>query len=262
MKSTWQADGLVRVESDNVDRYKRNFLQQVVCEFRFPILMELGDPKPPVQFVNALRKDYPILEMGNEVTLGIGGGATGSNHVHTMRSAKKTSSVSIKQSSLSIETSSYKEFADMKKQIMRVAKAAIPVIDSNFFTRIGLRYINVIDCEDDPVRGWINPALVAPLQASAFFGINEYAGKVSLLTEDGGCLLQHGLKFKPNDGEGDIIPQYFIDIDTFRNEVELDDVEHALAAMHQQAFNIFDWSIGDLARDHLVAENLTKKQRR
>lgn len=253
------AGQLFTAHSSNVDRYKRNFLRQAVCELRFPTLMELGDSKPPAGLVNALRKEYPYLELGNEVTLSMGSGANGSNHVHTMRSAKLTWAVSVKQSSLTIETSAYTEFAEMKKRVLHIVSAAAKIIDSDFFTRVGLRYINVIDTGTDPADGWVNPTLVEPIKQGVFLNVQEFAGKILLGAPDGGCLVQHGIRVKPAVRDEPVAPEYYIDIDSFRSEISIDEVGATLDNMHVQAFDVFDWSIGPKSREYLMAEKLPKQ---
>lgn len=253
MSTTWVADSLVRTHSENVNRYKRNFLQQVVCELRFPTLMELGEARPPAALVAALRKEYPHLELAREVTVNINSGSSGSNHSHIFRSAKLTWTVSLKQSALSIETTAYTDFAHMKERVLRVIEAAHKIIDSDFFTRVGLRYINLIDSGTNPAEGWVNSDLVAPIRPGRFQGIHEYAGKLQLAAPDGGCLLQHGIRLKqPYKGET-LPPDYLLDIDVFRNEVAVGDSGTVLDAMHAQAFDIFDWALGPNAREHLSA---------
>lgn len=252
MNPTWNADSLVAVHSKNVDRYKRNFLRQAVCELRFPTLMELGEPRPPASFVKALRKKYTSHELANEVTLGIGSGTAGTNHKHVFRSSKLTWAVSLKQNSVSIETNSYTEFANMRERVLEIVEAASKIIDSDFFTRVGLRYINVIDPGVDPLDGWVNPDLVNPLLSRNFTGVQDYVGRLQLAADDGGCLLQHGLRFPEQRRKEEIVsPGYLLDIDTFRNEVSLNDTDAALAAMHTQAFDIFDWAIGPKTCDYL-----------
>lgn len=255
MSSRWNADDLVSVRSENLDRYKRNFLKQAVCELRFPTLMELGDPKPPVALVAALRKEYPHLELANEVTIGIGGGIPGSNNTHIFRSGKLTWTVSLKQSALSIETTAYAGFPTMKERVLSVVNAASKIIDSDFFTRVGLRYINVIDSGEDPADGWVNPDLVRPLLSRQFSGVHEYAGRMQLVADDGGCLLQHGVRLKQPQRDGKAVaPEYLLDIDSFRNEVAVTDIELALDTMHAQVFDVFDWAIGAKARQYLSEE--------
>ena len=90
-----------------------------------------------------------------------------------------------------------------------------------------MRYINVIDADDaDPTNGWINPEIVQPLLVRKFTGIQEYAGRLQLNTDDGGCLLQHGIRLKQplRDGKTQY-PEYLLDIDVFRNDVSLADAE-------------------------------------
>jgi uncharacterized protein (TIGR04255 family) len=251
MTSAWIADSLVKIKSTNVDRYRRNFLRQAVCELRFPTLMELGEAKPPAALVQALRKEYPHLELGNEMTIGMGGMSNETNYVHTMRTSKMDWSVSLKQSALTVETSSYSDYAEMKARVLKVVEAAKKVIDSDFFTRVGLRYINVIDTGFDPADGWINPILVAPLRGHTFSGIQEFAGKLLLSATDGGCQLQHGIRLKPNVKGEAVAPEYFIDIDSFRGEMSVDDVGNALESMHAQAFSVFDWCIDEKSREYL-----------
>lgn len=263
MTPKWDADSLVKVHSENIDRYKRNFLRQAVCELRFPTLMELGDSRPPAALVSALRKEYPHLELSNEVTLGIGSGAAGSNNAHIFRSSKRNWAVSLKKSALSIETTSYTEYAQLKERILHVVKAASKIIDSDFFTRVGIRYINIIDSgTNDPQDGWVNTNLTAPILSGYFEGVRDYAGKLQLTAEDGGCLLQHGIRWKPHAGgasEDNSPPQYMLDIDTFRNDVMVENTEAAIDSIHAQAFDVFDWAIGPKAREYLSTANAAKK---
>ena len=134
--------------------------------------------------------------------------------------------------------------------------AAAKVIDSNFFTRIGLRYINVIDAQNtDLIDGWINPKLVQPLLSHKFAGIQDYAGRLQLISDDGGCLLQHGIRPKQSHRDGKTqFPEYLFDIDAFRNDVSVSDTESALDVMHIQAFDVFDWCLGTKAREYLSSK--------
>jgi uncharacterized protein (TIGR04255 family) len=48
-----------------------------------------------------------------------------------------------------------------------------------------------------------------------------------------------------------VIPEYAIDIDSYRSEVEAANVAAALDAMHTQVSTVFDWAISDKARNYL-----------
>lgn len=259
MSARWKADDLVLTRSQNENRFKRNFLKQAVCELRFPTLMELGEQRPPSSFVKALRKDYPHLELNNEVTLGLGTGNAGSSNIHIFRSAKLNWSVSLKQNALSIETTAYSGFDNLRERVLQVVDAAEKIIDSDFFTRIGLRYINVVKSGDEDVAKWINPFLIAPITSESFGGINEFGGRMQLLAEDGGCLLQHGIQFSNSMPDTPPKPDYLIDIDTYRSEVSLSNTAASIDIMHRQAFDIFDWALTDTARIFLSEDIKSRK---
>jgi uncharacterized protein (TIGR04255 family) len=262
MSTQWQADSLVLTRSENLGRFKRNFLRQAVCELRFPTLMELGEQRPPASFVKALRKDYPHLELNNEFMLGVGANNNTPNNVHIFRSAKLNWSITLKQSALTIETTAYAGYEGFRERIKKVIEAAEPVIDSDFFTRIGLRYINTVHSYDEEITDWINPALTAPLTSEIFTGISDFGGRMHIAADDGGCIFQHGINFPQSASDSLPKPDFLLDIDTFRSEVTLPDALSAIDIMHRQAFDIFDWSLTERARAHLSDTNSTKGARK
>jgi len=247
-RTTWEADSLVKRKSEQAAEYKQSFLRQAVCEFRFPTLMELGGKHPPAVFVAALRRDYPHLEIGDEVALDLAG-ESGCNNTHIFRSTELSWTVSLKLNSFSIETTKYTNHDEMRARVLRVVEAAAKIIDADFFTRVGLRYVNVIDSgAEDPVEGWVNSELTGPLLSARFQGIQDYASRLQLAAPDGGCLIQHGLRL----AEGiQVPPTYIVDVDAFRTGVAIADTSDVFEAMHQQASEVFDWALGESARKYL-----------
>lgn len=250
MTDKWSADNLVSRQSPNGGKFSQNFLQKAVCEFRFPTLLDLGSGKPPASFARALRKDYPILEAANEFTFSIGNAAAESSHSHIFRSSNGKWTVALKDNSVAIESLAYPGFPAFRARLVSIIAAASEFIDSEFFTRVGLRYINEISPPDDPIRGWINPSLVAPLLEGVVSGVNEYSGRLQLRAEDGGCLLQHGIVVAERKDES-LKVSYKIDIDCYRNETKVSDAIAAVDRLHTQGFNLFDWALGEASRSHL-----------
>ncbi len=244
------ASDLVAIRAQSEKGFSRSFLRTVVCEFRFPTLMELGGDKPPASLVKALRHEYPILDFSNEVTLHLGSAAQGTAKAHLLRSSRGGWLISLRDSAISLEAKNYPGFDEFRRRVEAVVSASAEVIDAEFFTRVGLRYVNAITQTDNPVAGWVNGDLVAPVASGAFFGISESSGRLTLGADDGGCVLQYGLKAS-SDKDDNLSVEYLIDIDTHRTDVPVSDAMSIVDSLHAQAFSIFDWALGDKAKAYL-----------
>ncbi len=247
----------VKSKSQNVDRYKRSFVTQTICELKFPTLLELAEARPPPKFANALRKSYPTLEAGREVKINLGQGTTESIQAHIFRALKGGWVATLKHSSASIEGSRYDGYPDLKRRVKQLVDAALPVIDAEIWTRVGLRFVNVIQGDDgqDLIRGWVNPALVAPIISDDFNKIGGYGGVLQLGGDEAGIVLRHQLQIGSldNDGQAPSL-KYMLDIDTFRTGVLIEDTLDVLDELHAQSFDFFDWSLGEGARELLMSE--------
>ena len=51
--------------------YTKNPLESVICQLRFPVILRIG-AKPPVEFQEALRKDYPLFREIPPLDIGTG----------------------------------------------------------------------------------------------------------------------------------------------------------------------------------------------
>ena len=221
-----------------------NFVRTVVCELRFPLLMELGSGNPPKSFVAAVRKNYPQLEHVEEIAVGIGGPGQAAG-VHIFRSLTRDWSVSLKQSAVLIEAKRYPGYDKFSERVKEVVAAASPVIDSDFWTRVGLRYINDIplaDTELARLHEKLNPALIQGLSRGVFRGVNQYSGLIVGGMENGGYRLQHELR-QEKSSRGTVELGYRVDVDVWRSEIPLADTLDVLDSMHEEAFAIFDWAL-------------------
>ena len=250
MVDTLKANELFLARSANVLRYKRSFLRQAVCELRYPTLLQFGDRTPPAALVNLLRKEYPYVEQSTEFSVHSRGGATEPVFSHVFKSSKANWVVTFRTNLMTIETSNYVEYDQLRERILKVVEQVKHIIDTEFFTRVGLRYINVVPCSAEPipqVHTWINNILIGPLVGGVARGVREYAGRIVLSGEDGGALLQHGIQIRPDSNK----PDYLIDVDSFRNEISLGELGPTLDDAHRQGFDIFDWALTEKSRQFL-----------
>jgi uncharacterized protein (TIGR04255 family) len=234
-------------------RYARNFLQQVVCELRFPTLFELNDKVPPEHFARALRKKYP--HHSHQVQeINVNGDSVDRSHVHVFQSKALDFSVTLRPSAITLEATKYQSFEDLVNRIDTVLELAPDVIDSDFFTRIGLRYINAIpmnigDAPADvtPFKGWVRDELVAPLFGASLGTVSEYAGRIGGTSDFGGYMLRHGI----GQNSKTLRQDYVLDFDFWQEPVELAEAIATIRTLHAHQFTMFDWSLGPKAKEYL-----------
>jgi uncharacterized protein (TIGR04255 family) len=225
--------------------YARNFIRLAVCELRFPTLFEIESETPPLALAKALRREYPTHEL-LKYSVSIGAPVTPSNG-HVFRSKKGRWTVTLRASALSVETSDYASFDELAQRMGFVLKAAEGTIDTDFFTRVGLRYINVLPCEPERAADWINPALVGPLAAGTYGSVHEYWQRVQGPTAVGGYTFHHGVQVVP----GAPAREYLLDFDFFKEDVPVAETLDVVRKLHQLEFSMFRWSLGPKAEEFL-----------
>jgi uncharacterized protein (TIGR04255 family) len=230
-------------------RYARTFLRMVVCELRFPTLFELDDRRPPSAFAMAVRRSYPLHEMAQ--TFGLGTADMTRGMQHEFRTQAKDWVLTLRQDAVVLQTTAYTTFDDFLARLKAVIVAAVPVIDTPFFTRVGLRYINHVPfAKNGTVKGWINSDLVGALSAGHYGQPFEHNGRVIGRALTGQYILQHG--YKVND-DFNRAPTYVIDCDMSHENVLIDEVATLLPKLNQHAVDLFHWALGDEAKAYLAA---------
>jgi len=223
--------------------FSQNFIKTAVCEFRFPTLHEIDGPKPPLAFAKALRKDYPT----HSIMSGVNVSPTNVDRstTHVFKSKKGQWAVNLRPSTLSLETSRYDSFDDFEKRIADLVAACQSFIDSDFFTRVGIRYVNMLPYDRSKISDWINPTLVRNLESGIFGDATEHSQQVRGTTDEGGFFLNHGLGA---DGEK---VGYGVDLDFYADDVEVTDAMEVVRKLHVRQYDLFMWVLGDGAKQKL-----------
>lgn len=225
--------------------YKSNFIKTAVCELRFPTLLELENT-PPIKFQSALRKLYPFYSEPQTVSLNLGGASPPGKRYH-FESKKRDWTIVLKSSSLSIETNKYTDFDDFKDRFATMLDAVGGFLDTDFFTRVGLRYINSIplpgkDMDRNDLGKWINPVLVSPLKSGELGTLSTFQCELNGYIEGGKYIFRHG--FAPPISQEKESLSYVLDYDYFIEGVEYDDVHAVIKRFNGQNFSLFKWSLG------------------
>lgn len=234
------------VERIDHQHFGTNFIRTAVCELRFPTLHEIDNDKPPLRFAHMLRKEYPAHVVASGVNVTPAALARNRAHVFTSRNALWT--INLSTQALSLETSRYDSFRDFEARIRQLIEASLSFIDTDFFTRIGIRYVNVLPYERSTIAEWVNPSLVANLAVGLYGDCTEYSQAIRGTTEVGGYLFQHGIGQSNNLST---TPSYGLDFDFYAENIEVKGAMSVIEALHTREYEMFIWSLGDQAKAHL-----------
>lgn len=232
------------VPSVEAKAFRRNLVKLATCELRFPILLEY-EKEPPSHLQRKLRKAYPHYEKNVSLTLHPGQGSTEETRFF-FRSKRRDWAVTFRANAIAIETNTYTDYDDFRERIDAIVSIATEVIDSDFFTRVGLRYVNYLPVSQPEAGGWLNADLAAPLVKGIWGDVDQAWQEVHGVTPEGQYSLRHGY---PQRDSG-----YILDLDIFQTDVEVTDLESVLARLNGEAYSLFSWCIGPKAREHMQAD--------
>lgn len=219
-------------------RYERNFIKTCVCELRFPFLLEL-ETKQPTKLQKSLRKEYPIYEAQSTLEVGSAPDLKKENR-YVFRTKGEDWSVALRAFSVALETTNYKDFGDFTKRLQFMIEKCLPLLDTDFYTRVGLRYINAIPLEDGEIEGWVNSSIHQPLVEGAYGDVSRYLTEVRGKTECGQYTFRHGIDPEVKDN----VRRYMLDYDYYMENVSINDALDLVSKFNEINFSFFSWSIG------------------
>jgi uncharacterized protein (TIGR04255 family) len=141
-----------------VDRviYKINPLDRVICQLRFPPILKI-DNEVPAGFQEQVRSTFPLYAEKVELVREIEFKPQSFEKPLTIQSPERTTShrnhqfisedgnwtLNLTRTYLSITTTKYRMWEEFYERFVDPLKALIEVYSPSFFTRIGLRYIDI-----------------------------------------------------------------------------------------------------------------------
>ena len=245
--------------------YRKNPLQSVICELRFPPILRI-ESALPAQFQDEIRGDFPLFnDGGNRGELALPAtieqlipqdlrqalNAT-DKRPYEFVSRDRTWTVSLSRDSVALQAKAYKCWEDFARRLDLIVNSFITVYTPDSFSRLGLRYQNAIDrkaleLDDMPWCELISPEVLGLLgKPDHETWVAEQNGVFSVALNDAGDFIRvsYGLARggeAPDDG-----PVYLLDNDLFTsNEVpaEVNDVASRASEFNRLNRNFFRWCI-------------------
>ena len=246
--------------------YGKKPSEEVILQLRFPTILRV-DAEPPASFQEVIRNEYPNFQEKSQAGLPpgfppqisrlLGGGFTfGIAKAYEFISSDKLWTVHLDRDSLTLTTRDYTRWEEFKKRFGLPFKALCEVYRPLHFSRIGLRYRDVIDRDklglaESPWSELLNHHVAAELASSEISSLIQQAAHQVVIRDPNGKMqvfLQHGLS-QPNPESQNC---YFIDGDfSVDTETGIDDAQVAFDAFNSEARRLFRWCISKKLHDAL-----------
>jgi uncharacterized protein (TIGR04255 family) len=132
--------------------YNQTPLREVICQFRFPPILRV-EAQTPADFQDRVRDRFPLLERSQPISANILAqlpndllNALGSpiNDTSYIFRADDGSHLTLTPESLALTVTAYTRWEDFRATLVPALDALIEIYRPAYFTRVGLRYLNVI----------------------------------------------------------------------------------------------------------------------
>jgi uncharacterized protein (TIGR04255 family) len=242
--------------------YEINTLNQVICQVRFPPILKI-DSHLPDSYQETIRKNYPFFnerfeaknqipkELADIIPADLDHILSSKNKVYEFVSVNKDWVVTLTRASLALTTGSYISWKDFRAHLEEPLSQLIQIYEPSFFSRIGLRYQNVIKRStlgilDTPWSELIQSYISGPVgdqYIAQHLESSAQVFEVKLLDIAGHVRVQHGLA---DTDDQDKEQCYIIDMDFFiETTTEVNNVFDILKNFNDRAARLFRWCITD-----------------
>lgn len=237
--------------------YQKNPLVEVICQLRFPLLLRI-DTEMPVDFQEALREEYPKLKVEKSLGINISvegnidaQGPTGLKYEFASEEDDPIWKVVLANKFLALTTQKYERWEEFRGRLERLITTLAEIYRLNFFTRIGLRYQDLIvrselDLKDCSWTDLLKPHIAGQFSPS---GLSEQdlleslsVFRCPLSPLDGFVRVRHGLDSRNDHDAGEFA--YLIDSDFYTDiQTKASDALTILDNFNRQAGRLFRWCI-------------------
>lgn len=239
--------------------YAKKPLIEVICQLRYPPILRI-DSELPARFQERVRNFFPLLteQVGFPLDFAPDISRFIEARVPVPQTARRewkfTSadtkwSLALTRDFVALSTQEYSRWEDFRGKLQILLQALQDEYHPSFFTRLGLRYQDLIvrsalGLTDVPWSELLQQHVAAEFSSQIAGAIDEVSHQmlVSLPGGEGKFTLRHGTARKPGEGE----TFYLVDSDFFSDErTEMDHALDRLDNFNRLAGQLFRWTISD-----------------
>lgn len=242
--------------------YRKNPLSNVICQLRYPPILKI-DSEVPSFFQENIRTEYPLynekIELQQEFATGLKSqfspdvinqlSKTSPTKNHEFISEDGVWKINLTRTFLSISTSKYIRWEDFIKKFHSSYKALISIYNPAFFSRVGIRYVDVFErskvgLQVEPWNNLIQPYLLGLLASDVKNEIKSNESLNEILLNDSESIVRIATSFVQNAQTSELC--YMVDSDFYTpKRVSLDNATSKLEFLHDRASRLIRWIITD-----------------
>lgn len=244
--------------------YQNNPLINVICQLRFPPILKI-DNELPALFQDAIRETYPnyneqsgLLQI-SEKKINIREQEDFFDRLigqtilkeHKFSSADNIWTVVITRTFLALSSTRYEKWEDFREKLEFVFKTFNEIYKPGYYTRLGLRYIDVIDRAKLNLSGidWselLENHILGIISTPQGKYIKNFDCKYEIELEDSKSQVALKTSFVRNRVEINGENCFVIDSDFFNSyKTDTDDIFVKLNYLHDRATRLIRWIIKD-----------------
>jgi uncharacterized protein (TIGR04255 family) len=245
--------------------YRQNTLRLVVFQVRFPVMHRFDEPGALARFQDVLKDRYPRSAPEQQLTIAVGPSgpvsAPPSNNYWRFQGIEDGWSVAIARDFVSLETSAYERFEDLRERVAEVLDATL-ALGVTIRERLGLRYVDEIRHPEanrpGEWRQFIDEKLLGMVGGEELGDdVIQSLQDIRLRESDGTLTIRHGY-IGAEAGDGN--PFYLLDLDYFdelSTPLITGQVLEQIDAYHRTIHNVFETAIKQPLRDYLGVKEQT-----
>jgi len=256
--------------------YKKNPLDKVICQLRFPPILSI-DKEIPAQFQDSVREFFSGFYEKEEAILPIPAGIKkelppelfrqimpSQTKNYKFSSEDSISTINLTRTFLALTTTNYETWEGFIERLSGPLEALINIYKPAYFSRIGLRYVDIIKrsvlkLEDINWNELLQPFVLGLLGSDKVSSdIETFETKYQIPLEDGESMVRIVMSLvdweKAN--QNGIEECFMIDTDFYAKKTEITNVMGKLEYFHIQASRLIQWLITKKLHDAMEPKSL------
>lgn len=237
----------------NIERvkYGKNPLVEVIYQLRFPTILNIS-ANDPVDFQEEIKGDFPFYRkiiQENEIVVNDVKSSVTKETNHEFVSEDKKTKVNLTSSFIAVSSLSYDQWENFREKVNKIREVFERIFQPSFYTRVGLRYKDVIDRTKFGLtdKGWtdlIQPHVLGVINASNQNTLNQWSVNSEFTFEGSEIATRQDLSLAIK--VGDQLPVMVFDCDYFlTGNLQSDSITNYSNQLHEKSSTFLRCAISE-----------------